>query len=125
MSLLAAEVSSDERVSQYLIGKPHHLGHRIFRRPMGPTGTERMRRQFALTRQSMMMESVPMSESQKPGSRALGRVSIYIAALFAFVFLVVFFGRNIWHGKELSEDQATGQNLTNTHDRPSYDAGRD
>ncbi len=65
-----------------------------------------------------------MSDPANPGPGKLGRAAIYIVGIFAIVFLIVFLGRNIWHGEELGEDQATGQNLTNTHDQPSYDTGR-
>ena len=66
-----------------------------------------------------------MPDPRNPGPRKLGRVASYIVLIFVVVFLTVFFGRNIWHNEELSEDQATGQNLTNTHDQPSYDTGRE
>ena len=62
-----------------------------------------------------------MPDPNQPSPRRLGLAGIYIVAIVLAVFVFVFFARNIWHGEELNEDQATGQNLSNTHDQPAYD----
>ncbi|AHE57162.1 hypothetical protein [Sphingomonas sanxanigenens] len=62
-----------------------------------------------------------MPDPNQPSPRRLGRAGIYIVAIVLAVFVFIFFARNIWHGEELNEDQATGQNLSNAHAEPAYD----
>lgn len=46
--------------------------------------------------------------SQKPGSRRLGRAGVMVVAITLFVLVVVFAGRNIWHAEELEKEEQTG-----------------
>ncbi|HKY80554.1 MAG TPA: hypothetical protein VJM09_03690 [Sphingobium sp.] len=38
-----------------------------------------------------------------------------ILALIAAIILVIFVGRNIWHGEELQENQEAGNNVAGTY----------
>lgn len=60
-----------------------------------------------------------MKDPSEPSSRRLGRAAIVIACIVLAMFAIVFAGRNLWHGKELKEDQATGNNVATEHS-PSY-----
>lgn len=45
-----------------------------------------------------------MTPAPKPGPRRLGRAGIAAVIIIAAIILVIFFGRNIWHATEVTED---------------------
>ncbi|TCM13991.1 hypothetical protein EDF56_11516 [Novosphingobium sp. PhB165] len=49
-----------------------------------------------------------MNDSDKPSSRRLGRAGIFVVAVIAAVFVVVFVGRNIWHAEKETQEERTG-----------------
>lgn len=50
-------------------------------------------------------------DPKRPSSRRLGRVAIAAVAILVAIMIVIFVGRNLWHGEELEEDQAAGANV--------------
>jgi len=65
-----------------------------------------------------MTDRIP--PSQQPGSRRLQRAGCAVVVIVLAIILIVFLARNIWHGEELHEDQATGNNAATEHTGPNY-----
>ena len=61
-----------------------------------------------------------MDKQSPPSSRRLGRAAVLVVALFAILGAIVFFGMNIWHATEVSEDEATGQTRNTEHTPPNF-----
>ncbi|WP_022681728.1 hypothetical protein [Sphingobium bisphenolivorans] len=61
-----------------------------------------------------------MKDPRQPSSRRLGRAAIVIVVIVLAMFVLVFVGRNVWHGEELHEDQATGNNMATEHTGPNF-----
>ncbi|HUD93352.1 hypothetical protein [Sphingobium sp.] len=57
-----------------------------------------------------------MREPERPSERRLGMASLWIVGIVLAVIVVVFVGRNLWHGEALKEDEQTGQNRATTHE---------
>jgi hypothetical protein len=65
-----------------------------------------------------MTDRIPPSE--QPSGRRLQRAGCAIVVIILAIILAVFLARNIWHGEESQEDQATGNNVATQHTGPSY-----
>ena len=61
-----------------------------------------------------------MKSPPEPSSRRLGRAGMVIACIILAMFVIVFVGRNFWHGEELQQDEASGNNVATEHSGPSY-----
>ncbi len=62
-----------------------------------------------------------MNDPSKPPTRRFERAAIIVVGVVLAVMLLVFVGRNVWHGDELQQDQATGDNRSVQHTGKSYD----
>ncbi|HUD91109.1 hypothetical protein [Sphingobium sp.] len=61
-----------------------------------------------------------MASDEKPSPRRLGTAAALICGIVLALFIVIFVARNVWHGEELEQDQATGNNVATEHTGPSY-----
>ncbi|MEW6626344.1 MAG: hypothetical protein AB1431_06095 [Pseudomonadota bacterium] len=61
-----------------------------------------------------------MPSHDRPSSRRLGKAGAIICGVIIALFIVIFVARNVWHGDELEQDQATGNNVATEHTGPSY-----
>lgn len=61
-----------------------------------------------------------MAPDEKPSARRLGKAGAFIVGIIIAIFVVIFVGRNLWHGEELEQDQAVGSNVATEHTGPSY-----
>src|SRR3546814_3409417 len=58
-----------------------------------------------------------MHEPERPSDRRLGWAAIWVVGIVLLVIAVVFIGRNFWHHDVLKEDQQTGENRADDHER--------
>jgi len=61
-----------------------------------------------------------MNDPRKPPTRRFERAAMIIVGIVLAMFVLVFVGRNFWHGDELQEDQVTGNNVATEHTGRSY-----
>ncbi|MHA6766549.1 hypothetical protein [Sphingobium ummariense] len=62
-----------------------------------------------------------MTDPDQPSPRRAGRAAAWVIGILLALILVLFVARNVWHGEELKEDQATGANTADHYrDRSNY-----
>lgn len=61
-----------------------------------------------------------MASNEKPSPRRLGKAGAFIFGVIIALFIFIFVARNVWHGEEMEQDQATGNNVATEHTGPSY-----
>lgn len=61
-----------------------------------------------------------MTDPRKPPTRRFERAAVIVVGIVLAMFILVFVGRNVWHGEELKQDQATGNNVATEHTGPNY-----
>lgn len=61
-----------------------------------------------------------MASDEKPSPRRLAKAGAFICGVIIALFIIIFVARNFWHGEELEQDQATGNNVATEHTGPSY-----
>ncbi|WP_312218229.1 hypothetical protein [Sphingobium yanoikuyae] len=61
-----------------------------------------------------------MSPNEKPSAHRLGKAGAFVVSTIIAIFIIIFVGRNLWHGEELEQDQAVGNNVATEHTGPSY-----
>ena len=59
-----------------------------------------------------------MASDEKPSP--LAKAGAFICGVIIALFIIIFVARNVWHGEELEQDQATGNNVATEHTGPSY-----
>ena len=60
-----------------------------------------------------------MASDEKPSPRRLGKAGAFICGVIIALFIIIFVARNVWHGEELEQEQATGNNVATEHTGPA------
>lgn len=45
-----------------------------------------------------------MSPNEKPSAHRLGKAGAFVVGTIIAIFIIIFVGRNLWHGEELEQD---------------------
>jgi hypothetical protein len=56
-----------------------------------------------------------MDQSDPPPPRKAGRAAALIILVIAVIIAIIFIGRNVWHGEELRDNQAAGNNVAGNY----------
>lgn len=57
----------------------------------------------------------PEVNPDRPPTRRMERAAIFVVCAVIAIIICVFVGLNSWHGQELKEDQAAGDNRATEH----------
>ncbi|MFD1107244.1 hypothetical protein [Sphingobium olei] len=57
----------------------------------------------------------PEVDPDRPPTRRMERAAIFTVCVVIAIIICVFVGLNLWHGQELKQDQATGDNRATEH----------
>lgn len=57
----------------------------------------------------------PVIDPDHPSDRRLQRAGFTVVCIILAIIACVFVGFNLWHGEQLKEDQATGENRATEH----------
>ena len=71
------------------------------------------------SRAYLMSQELPKA-GQPTRQLSMFDTACIIVGIIIAIFIVIFVGRNLWHGDELEQDQAVGNNVATEHTGPSY-----
>lgn len=61
-----------------------------------------------------MVKHIP--EPEQPSTRKKERAALWVVGIVVAIVIVIFLGRNIWHGEELQNSQEAGNNVAQSRE---------